>query len=717
MLYLRTLPSWLETIAGGPCERAKLWPNGSVVAVELSMRDGRSTRVQIAASGAIAVRERGRAPRRASVPAGTAAGFVRDVIAVDRWVMDGHAPHGLAPAAARLRVETERVDVPFEKGPSRAARDRDHRDDPVTEVDAFLALANGWWSEVDAIGTQPWRWWNVLKAGVAGDVETATRLAAALDPADGALSLVAAAGLELLEHLQAAMLWNAAGVQHQWPNERSGVYVRLARLAIQVAERDGAPFEPGVRWARAAVLASEDDPRTRRIAAERLLRAGAHADARAVFAELAQSESVEPRVLVALAHLELWAEDDASAAPLVRRLRGREVAEYEAELARLEGILAYRAGDFPAAEDALQRALTLRPDDVEAGLVLAELRVRDGRASEGIEVFERSRARAETEAHRTLSPALYGDPDHPPEHYVEDCIEAMRGYGGNRGTPLTHVERHPDGSVARIAGLRRDVGRAMNARDASAAALRRLRTEPAAQVAEHLTSLIDRHPNSPHPHCYRGELWLWLGDLDRAYADFSAGSERSAARWAFVGRGAVHVLRGDLDAAEREFEACGEKFTPVPGATTHAIRAEGLRRAGRYREALGELDIALSVKQGRVSAWMNRVLCHLALGEREAAEDAFRLLRGRWPWVLFDAESQAGVRFDEAPDVVLETALTMMRGNRSSHLITYFVQGSDDSGMRILQDAERWSDVMGRVATYVRSELRGRVIDRALGEG
>ncbi len=150
-------------------------------------------------------------------------------------------------------------------------------------------------------------------------------------------------------------------------------------------------------------------------------------------------------------------------------------------------------------------------------------------------------------------------------------------------------------------------------------------------------------------------------------------------------------------------------YEPIPGATTHVYLGEAHRRRGALAAAEEHLRIAVGAKPGRAGAWINLALVHLAQGRREEADAIFERLERTWPRLLWDARRAMGESptwpVPRVPEV-LEQVLSMMRGNRSSHTITYF---DDEGRMRIAQRADVWQRSLNGHASYLKLDLQRRL--------
>jgi len=251
----------------------------------------------------------------------------------------------------------------------------------------------------------------------------------------------------------------------------------------------------------------------------------------------------------------------------------------------------------------------------------------------------------------------------------------------------------------------------LSPRDAAADTLKRVGTVTIDELDERFEALARRFEASPHPYCYWGELALWLGDYELAIERFEAALARAQARWGYVGQAAARILRGEYDAADAILAEGARHFAPVYGATTHVYVGEALRRRGDPKGAIEELTKAVEAKPTRAGARMNLALAHLALGDEEAALRIYRSLEARLPRLYWDAWRALG----EAPrwplpvermSDVLEKALELMRGNRSSHKITYF---DGEGALRVARDAAAWRLGAARRASSISMGLQSRL--------
>jgi len=537
---------------------------------------------------------------------------------------------------------------------------------------------------------------------------------------DDEAALVAAEGA-----LRLAPRWSALGL------ERAAILARLGRGQ-----------EAGAAVARALSLAPPDARAHRCEAASVLVEAGDFggaaaqwqaalawdgvASAAAGLAELAQGGAAS-EAAAGLAELCLRVGDLAGAGAWAARAGagGRSLA------LRVAGASDMSSGTWAAALARFDEALAVK-DEATTWLWRAEALLRLGRDAEAAEALTRAgtggrgdnfvaallrlllAARADPEAElRPLHVEAFAAALREQGPELERALAvgtlaagavaveaALRRLGGSREAPLSwRVEAVPgDRSSShehvprdRLDELRRFVSRG-GPRRASRGALGTIRSAEAGRVLARLAGVIAAHPASSLPICHRGELRLWLGDGDGAVADLDAALAISPhTRWAYIGRTMAALLQGDPAAALAE-DARGVAVMGGEGPAVHVHRGEALRRLGRPEAALLELRRAVALHPGRLGAWLNLGLSHAALGDHAGLAAVFDRLRERSPGLVSDAAAACGLAAWRDPDdpvpaaaqqAVLARALVMLRGNRSSSLVTYF---TDHGQLRVAQD-------------------------------
>jgi tetratricopeptide (TPR) repeat protein len=268
-----------------------------------------------------------------------------------------------------------------------------------------------------------------------------------------------------------------------------------------------------------------------------------------------------------------------------------------------------------------------------------------------------------------------------PARLAELASELLEAMGGNRSARPTWC-RVDDSGVRRLERIELPP----TGREASVAALVRVRTDHPESVLAALAEVGRAHPRSPHPCTYAGELLLWLGRFTEALEAFDEADRRTPTRWSFVGRAAVHDLLGQPTEAERWSQEGVRRFGALASATTHVYRGERLRRAGELEAARADLELALHHRPRRLGARVNLALLLRTVGDEAGWSRELARLEAEAPAFLWEA----GARPDRPIEPeTLETTLRRMAGNRSSFLHTMI----DDAGrFRVIPDPVGFRD-------------------------
>lgn len=243
---------------------------------------------------------------------------------------------------------------------------------------------------------------------------------------------------------------------------------------------------------------------------------------------------------------------------------------------------------------------------------------------------------------------------------------------GNRAFTATWVsDDDPDGRLRRLV--------IPSPRDEAKRALWHLWLEDPEEVRARIDAVVRRYARRYEPLLYRGELALFLGRWAEARADFEAALRlESHARWAFIGLGAAVLGEGHparaIDTLDRGMVIAGGV-----GPTLYVYRGEAHRRLGHLDEAARDLEEACRLNPTRLSAWINLALTRGAAGRVEERRALLQRVRAAAPGLMVDAAALLGARLpppweapaDDLAEPLLEQALTLMRGNRSSNCITY----------------------------------------------
>ncbi|MEM9191937.1 MAG: tetratricopeptide repeat protein [Myxococcota bacterium] len=410
--------------------------------------------------------------------------------------------------------------------------------------------------------------------------------------------------------------------------------------------------------------------------------------------------ALEGRATTALRNAEL-----EEAASIAHRLR--EALPPRSGTERIAGAVALFSGELDSAREHLLAATRLDPKDAEAWVFLGEAELRSGRFEAAGDALHRAGMCADgflvsAWILRLLRNIYEGDPDlrfglgpHRLEEMETalrtivpgsgpilesgrlDAIrevleEALRRIGPNRSTAL---------SLPGEQGIGRQPLYVSGPRFDSRKALELVRSAgPKASLAA-LDKVIAAYPESALPLCHRGELRLWLGDLDGARADLEGSiAQNPQTRWAYIGLTGLDTLAGDnpraLETSAHGIMAMGN----TTGAAVHVYRGGAHRRLGQFSEARADLERACELHPSRVGAFFELALLEAAEGHSEAFDALFERLLRQAPGLLSDAARTEGVSFARDPDDelssadrirVVERALDLSGGNRSSTCITY----------------------------------------------
>ncbi len=348
--------------------------------------------------------------------------------------------------------------------------------------------------------------------------------------------------------------------------------------------------------------------------------------------------------------------------------------DYRADLWRAEALLA--SGRMDEAHEALTRA-SMTSDGFLPVAWLTRLRV-GLQSSSRLEDLRRHHfgevrdLLLAIDAHASLDAQAIlrrGRPEEV-EGLLTSCAECL---GGNRSTTPT-VTR--DGTLRRLPPLEGE-------REASRRALELVRALEPDEVLAALEDVAARFEGHALPAAHRGELLLWLGrytESRRALEEAIA--IRRETRWPYIGLTALDILEGQPERALETSAHGVQVMNGTVGAAVHVHVGEALRRLGRHDEAIAALERAVALHPGRLSAAINLVLARRA---RDPSDDVSTLVADIFeqaPGLLSDAAASLSIVLWRSPDQleldrldeVLERALELMRGNRSSSILTYVTE-------------------------------------------
>lgn len=255
------------------------------------------------------------------------------------------------------------------------------------------------------------------------------------------------------------------------------------------------------------------------------------------------------------------------------------------------------------------------------------------------------------------------------ERVVPVLWRAFRRLGSNRTASPTWIDD---------AGRVRRLSARGGVRSACRAALERIRCQPPELVYPRLDELVARYRESSLPLCHRGELAMWLGDVERARADFEAAIRlRSETRFAYIGLAGCALLEEDPERALAECDRGIEVMHGTHGPAVFAYRGEALHRLGRLDEAARDLERACRESPTRIGS---RIALAIVRAEQDADSLAktYEEIASIAPALVSDAADgivPVSHRATAPPTqqlAVLGRALGMLRGNRSSSCYTYF---------------------------------------------
>jgi tetratricopeptide (TPR) repeat protein len=416
-----------------------------------------------------------------------------------------------------------------------------------------------------------------------------------------------------------------------------------------------------------------------------------------------------PSHRVELAQLASWKGEDAAAQMNIDAALALD-PECAAAI-RLRGALQVRAGAYAEAIVTLEQVLALDHGNYQAHVWLSEALLRTGKYEKAHAQLHHASMNAEgflvvAWLLRFLIVAAES-PDQreavPPwrtEEFAESILElspslaqtclrtrsladtvaaveaALAALQGNRSIYPTHVV---DGELRRLHTR-------TGCRHVSRWALQLLRVAPAEECLAAFDEIVARYPGSSLTYCHRGELRLWLGDLEGGKADLEqAIAAVRGTRWAWIGLSTLGLMSGDYQQT-LDINAQGiSVMNDTEGAAVHVYRGEAKRKLGQLDHAIIELEAALRWHPSRASATINLALAYAAKHRMDEFELLWRRLRDEQAsGLLSDAAHELGmVIFGDASGdddwtplhsvkvAVLERALSMMGGNRSSGLLTY----------------------------------------------
>jgi len=199
---------------------------------------------------------------------------------------------------------------------------------------------------------------------------------------------------------------------------------------------------------------------------------------------------------------------------------------------------------------------------------------------------------------------------------------------------------------------------------------------PLDDVLARFEDLARRRPDSPFAFTHRAELLLWLGRYGEAEADCRRALSISEwTRWAWVGLGGALLLQMRPVEAIEVMDRADRMMTAGPPLL--AFRGEAHWRAGHPGPARRDLQATVEGTPSRASSWIILALIDADDGRPSACSRVHARLCRRLPALAASARRDLGwpsrvvESSDDEKQRMLRHVLAMMRGNRSSHRITW----------------------------------------------
>ncbi len=453
-----------------------------------------------------------------------------------------------------------------------------------------------------------------------------------------------------------------------------------------------------------AALARTRDADTSLWTASTLIDVGEFKDALALLEDCARREPHSVEARARLAELRLW---HGRLKPAVEAADAALALSARCAVAlRIQGAAACLAGDHRGASKLLRQACALAPEDRLARAWLGETLRRLDETEEAIAALERSLsglapwerpagalinlalaklalgrdASAETSAvhealpWRQLGLAKLSGIDLTSAKTLERALGYLKG---NRGHPAT-MAWDPAASRA----TKEDIH--YNARVTTMGLQSALRFGSVERVLAEFDELLRENPDQPYAAESRGEVCLWAGRYGEAERFIKEGLKLDPGLpWPNIGLCGIYAVRGEHERALKHL-----RLASANGAEEHRLatwRGELYRRMGRPAAALAELKKSRSPFPFRPGLWLNVALAGGDGDGLHGRRALFERLRRHMPDFLEDAAEQARVawppartrRGDAALVRLLETALEMMKGNRSSWMYTYVLKSGE----------------------------------------
>ncbi len=277
-----------------------------------------------------------------------------------------------------------------------------------------------------------------------------------------------------------------------------------------------------------------------------------------------------------------------------------------------------------------------------------------------------------------------------PDHILALVRTALRRFGGNLSERRTFLSE-PGAALE-------DASHVISSRVRVERLQGRLRAASPETVIASLERFARDYPEVPFGGTYGAEIRLWMGEYEATARAFDGIWRATRTRWGYIGAGASYMLMGRFDEALARWREGQQYYTYLEHEATHTYEGELWRKRGELERARACLHGVVQPGQPfRLGAWINYALVARARGELEEARRMIAGIEDYAPLLLWEAARSLGragstsISLDDAP-VVLEEALRLMRGNRSSGTLT-FIDRAGRMRVQLQGHAREWREL------------------------
>jgi len=182
-----------------------------------------------------------------------------------------------------------------------------------------------------------------------------------------------------------------------------------------------------------------------------------------------------------------------------------------------------------------------------------------------------------------------------------------------------------------------------------------------------------------YTHC--GELFLWTGRYKQAKNYFEKSLELDCeVIWSYTGLSGVAVMEKKYQDAFDIMTLCNRNTGLHIPSTAFLYLGEAYIQTDKLEDAFQSIQLGLKDKPYRLSGWINLAIIHSKVKKFEMVQSIFDKITKKAMYLVKDAKNELALQ-ENLSDIetvqVLEKMLIMMRGNRSSRLITYYTSAGD----------------------------------------